>query len=197
MFTLVGSFASTTFASWVTGPFTAPLVQLDGRPTPYFCRTFACELPTTSPSKTQNAPPEGREMRRLSFVHCLFVILVVSAAVPATARLSVAWQTDYGAALAEPKRTNKPLFVEFYATWCSACRSLDRTSLRAADVEKALERFVAIASTRNFRVPISPASSTYPVFLLCTLYRPMGNILASSIGVIDFRELLSLLERAQ
>ncbi len=36
----------------------------------------------------------------------------------------IAWRTDFDAALAEARRTNKPLLVDFSASWCPPCLAM-------------------------------------------------------------------------
>lgn len=141
-------------------------------------------------------------MKRLSFIHILFGILVLAAGfriwndhrpLPPS---KIEWRSDYASALSEASRTGKPLFVEFYATWCSACRSLDRTALRDSDVEEALKRFVAVRVDAD----MSPADldMKFNVSGIPALHvvSPDGKILASSVGVIGPEELLGLLKKA-
>lgn len=142
-------------------------------------------------------------MKKIRFVHLLLGALVLAAALriwndfrplPPS---NIVWRTDYFSAVAEARRTHKPLLVEFYATWCSACRSLDRGALRDSRVEDALERFIAVRVDTDY----APASLglQYSVSGIPALHvvSPDENILASSIGVISANELLNLLERAQ
>lgn len=44
----------------------------------------------------------------------------------------VKWQTSYSGALAEAKRTGKPIFIDFYTTWCGPCKFLDEVTYKDA-----------------------------------------------------------------
>lgn len=47
---------------------------------------------------------------------------------PASAKVN--WRASFPAALAEAKRTGKPLFVDFFTTWCGPCKYLDATTYK-------------------------------------------------------------------
>lgn len=43
-----------------------------------------------------------------------------------TASSTIAWRTDFQAALAESKKTGKPVLIDFSATWCPPCQVMKR-----------------------------------------------------------------------
>ncbi len=51
-------------------------------------------------------------------------------AAPAKGAGAVKWGYSYPAALAEAKRTGKPIFVDFYTTWCGPCKYLDAVTYK-------------------------------------------------------------------
>jgi len=54
------------------------------------------------------------------------------------------WQTSPQAAVEEARRTGRPLFVDFWATWCKNCMAMDATTLKDPAVRAALEPYVRL-----------------------------------------------------
>lgn len=41
---------------------------------------------------------------------------------------TIPWRTDYSAALDEAKKADKPILIDFSATWCPTCQEMKRSS---------------------------------------------------------------------
>jgi thioredoxin:protein disulfide reductase len=58
---------------------------------------------------------------------------------------SVRWQTDEAAARREAQTTGKPMVVYFTASWCTACKELEKETWTDSRVQASLTRFVALS----------------------------------------------------
>lgn len=81
---------------------------------------------------------------------CLLILWME--ALPAGTK--IVWHEDYAAARALAKRENKPLLVDFGASWCGACKELDRYTFHDPRVVAEAQRFVAV------RIDLSPGQDT-------------------------------------
>lgn len=55
-----------------------------------------------------------------------------------------AWQHDYEAALAAARAAGKPVILDFWADWCTACKELDKIAWAHENVREEAARFVAV-----------------------------------------------------
>lgn len=70
------------------------------------------------------------------------LMLSAFAAAPSQAA-SVKWQPSLNAALKEAKRSGKPVFIDFYATWCGPCKLLDK-AYEKPEMKAAASRYVMV-----------------------------------------------------
>jgi cytochrome c biogenesis protein CcdA len=58
--------------------------------------------------------------------------------------LATGWHSSLSAGLAEAQRDGKPVLIDLWATWCKNCLTMDKTTLKNADVVAALSGYVKI-----------------------------------------------------
>jgi thiol:disulfide interchange protein len=54
------------------------------------------------------------------------------------------WHPSLSEGLALARQEKKPVLVDLWATWCKNCLTMDRTTLRAAEVTDALSGYIKI-----------------------------------------------------
>ncbi len=83
---------------------------------------------------------------------CAFLALPLSAsysnAAPAkktaVSKSQVNWRASFPVALAEAKRTGKPIFVDFYTTWCGPCKYLDAVTYKDPKFVKESKNWIMV-----------------------------------------------------
>jgi thiol:disulfide interchange protein len=54
------------------------------------------------------------------------------------------WQHDLAAAMAVARNENKPILIDFWATWCKNCLVMNKTTLREPEVLRRLDSYVKV-----------------------------------------------------
>jgi thioredoxin-like negative regulator of GroEL len=78
------------------------------------------------------------------------------------------WEDDWDRAFARARRENRPVFVNFYATWCRPCHFMDETVFPTQTVSSRLEKFVLLridGDEDRYRMRLFGVKS-YPSYLV-------------------------------
>jgi thiol:disulfide interchange protein len=59
-------------------------------------------------------------------------------------QLKEGWTASLADGLATATREHKPVLIDMWATWCKNCLTMDKTTLRNADVRSALTNYVKV-----------------------------------------------------
>jgi thiol:disulfide interchange protein DsbD len=65
----------------------------------------------------------------------------------------LAWRSDEATALALAKAEGRPVIIDFWADWCTACKELDRTAWADPRVREEASRFVALKADGSEDTP--------------------------------------------
>ena len=103
------------------------------------------------------------------------------------------WHTDLNSALEEAKKTNKPIFIDFYAQWCSYCKKLDENTFSDLQVQEKLKSKYVLAKIDIDKYP--NIASDYKVYGVPTIVflNPNGTEIKRNEGYISPSELLNQL----
>ena len=85
---------------------------------------------------------------------------------------SITWLTSFDKALETAKSDHKPVMIDFYADWCTACKYLDKNIYTAPDVIKKSKKFINLKIDTDKETEIA---SRYKVYALPTLIFLDGN----------------------
>ena len=104
---------------------------------------------------------------------------------------NVKWYTNLTAGLQEAKNTNKPVFIDFYAGWCSYCKELDENALSNSNVqEKLIQNYVLVKIDTDQNPDLS---SQYKIYNLPTMVilNSNGQEIKRQQGYVTVDQLLS------
>ena len=130
-------------------------------------------------------------MRRLALALTLLVLCCTAA----LAAPGLTWQTDYRAAQTRAQKSNRRVFIDFYADWCGPCREMTRTTFRDAAVIRALQQMECVRINVDEGSPLVAQYSVSGIPRLLVL-SPQGDTLVDMVGYRDAKELLAEISAA-
>ena len=122
----------------------------------------------------------------------LAAVLLISVSAPAAAEIR--WYTDFKQASAAAQKANLPMFIDFWADWCAACKIMDAEVYTDAKVIEVFEeKAIGVRIhfdlqpdlARKFNVPALP-------YLLFT--NSYGTPLLYSRGFLEAEDLAKIVE---
>jgi thiol-disulfide isomerase/thioredoxin len=121
------------------------------------------------------------------------LVLLVSMLAATPAHAAVEWNASLPAATATAQKGNKPILIEFWATWCPSCKLMDEQVYADARVSRAMTRFVPVRIDvdRNANIASRYDVAGTPTHVLTDSF---GNELFRFGTLTTPQEMLDLLE---
>ena len=105
------------------------------------------------------------------------------------------WERTYAAAMARAKTENKPVMIDFWATWCGWCKKLEQTTYRDRAVQNLAGQFVCVKVNADLETDLA---AKYKVDELPTIafVSPEGKLIRSVTGYRTGEELAPIMQQA-
>ncbi len=123
------------------------------------------------------------------------LLITTRATAQETRKPAIAWKTDYHEALKLATEQNKPLLIDFFATWCGPCRMMDEQVYTDPEVIKAMGSFVTV------KVDIDADEKTAMAYGVHSIPRNVvlnihGEMIGDRLGFMESEEYIAYLKDA-
>ena len=108
-------------------------------------------------------------------------------------QINLQWNTDLNSALKESQKSNKLVFIDFYADWCGYCKELNKETFTDQKVkEKFAQKYVLVKINGDLYPDITSKYKVYGYPTLIIL-DSNGNEIKRQTGFVSATELLNIL----
>lgn len=129
-----------------------------------------------------------------SFWSIVAIALVFGGVIASRAETaSVTWRQSLPNALSEAKRTGKPVFIDFTASWCGPCQEMKRGTFTNSKVVAELRRWVPVRIDVDKQEKVAEKYSVEAMPTLA-IVKPNGSVLTRAVGYRDASQLLAFLK---
>jgi len=108
----------------------------------------------------------------------------------------IRWHTSLESALKESKRTGKPVFADFYATWCPPCQMLEKQTYPDAKVIAESQKWVMLKIDTDKQTDLAVQYSISSLPTLAVL-RSDGKPVTGVGGFLDAEQFVEFLREAK
>jgi thioredoxin-like negative regulator of GroEL len=148
---------------------------------------------------TQSEKTPGAVLRPL---RCLPVALLLFAAALSSgcdragadhstaASQNIPWIESFDAALAKAKSENKPVLLDFWATWCGPCKMMERQTYPDGTVAAELTNWISAKLDVDKNPDVAKRFSIDAIPTI-VLLRPDGNEITRNSGFMEPREFVA------
>jgi len=126
----------------------------------------------------------------------VFIIIFIYANRSASTPASFDWNVNLQQELTQASETNRPILVNFHATWCGPCKMMDREVFSRAEVGEALANWIPVS------IDVDEDPKTSDVFGIqsmptLVILSPHGKELARHEGTMSVQEFLRFIRSAE
>ena len=119
----------------------------------------------------------------------LTALVTITLGISQAQAASITWTESLSGALATAKKTGKPIFVDFSATWCGPCKEMKRITFKDAKVITESKKWIMvhIDGDKQEKVAARYKIEAYPTLIIMS---PKGKVISRVEGAPDTTDFL-------